>query len=629
MKLCLKHLLMIGCMLLPFKSAAETDQDAANQVVNDPVFGQPLMWVGTQPPPAVESKFLSDNINIFKAEGMASGIAALEKFVNERPDSAWTPALNVNMAEYYRAHGRYSFALAHWEAAWNVVKTGNDPVSQYLAARTIAGWTRLLATLGEKEKLNLLFKEFDQLQLPLGTYGIIIQETKEALGVMNARPGVSYRCGSFALGHLANAMHLDPQVCRRLDDIDSPDGGFHMDELLKLAKTNGMEVEAVRRPAGAPLVVPSIVHWKLNHYAAIIQAKNGRYFVEDPTFGAGLWMDGDAINEEASGEFILPQDKVPSNWEKLSTAECAAIYGKGLGNTINDWNDPGPPSCPYGGDGNQDSENSDCSLPSANDGASSTNNPPAPPTCDCFDDPQPIGTYGMPRWSVSEPYEALWIEDVPLLYRQSNGRWMQLRIRYKSTGLPQPTLATGFGPDWSCNWIGYVQPTSSGLVSNYLSGGGVEGFKPDGTTPDYKTARVLTSTGIGFTVSTSTGEQNAYSYATTPPGSSATNYYLTQRLDKYGRTLQQMDYSTNSGTEGSLNNVVDEDGRTNIVELGGLGTLGAWCVITVTNPYNFVAQFNYGSRGTFPTTLFLTNIIDVQGFSTFFNMTAVIASPIW
>ncbi|HTR41477.1 MAG TPA: polymorphic toxin type 28 domain-containing protein [Pseudomonadales bacterium] len=618
--LCFKHCLII-CMLVAVKSAAETDSDLANQVTYHPVFGQPLAWVGSQPPPGTESTALSADMNIFKTEGVPSGISALENFVNKYPDSAWKPAVNVNLAEYYRAQGRYSLALTNWEAAWNAIKAGNDPVSQYLAVRTIAGWTRLLATLGEKEKLNKLFKEFDQLQLPRGIYGTEIQETEQALGVMNGRPGISYRCGSFALGHLANAMHLNSGICRRLDEIDSPDGGFHMDQLLRLAETNGMQVEAVRRPAGAPLIVPSIVHWKLNHYAAIMQEKNGRYFVEDPTFGGGLWMDGQVISDEASGEFILPKDKVPSNWKQLSAAECSAIYGKGVGNTVNNSSDNGPPACPQGGDGNQDSDDSNCYPPSPNDGAAnSTNNPPSPPPCDCFDDPQPIGTYGMPHWYVSEPYETLWIEDVPLLYRQSNGKWMQLRLTYKSTGLPQPTLLTGFGVDWSCNWIGYMQPSSSGLVSNYLAGGGVEGFDPSGT-PDYKTARVLSSNGSGgYNLGAPSGAQNAYNYSSTPTGSSTPNYLLTQRLDRYGRILQQMDYATGSGLDGSLNDVVDEDGKTNIVELGGNG-LGAWCVITVTNPYNSVAQFNYDGRGIrgINEVLFLTNIIDVQGFSTSFK----------
>jgi len=161
-----------------------------------------------------------------------------------------------------------------------------------------------------------------------------------------------------------------------------------------------------RRPAGAELVVPCVVHWKLNHYAAILQEKNGRYLVEDPTFERQILMDAGTIDAESSGEFILPKDKVPASWQKLTAAECAAIYGKGYPNAIGDSDDDGPPGACGGGDGSDDSDDSTCDPPSSNDGARQ-GGPPPPPTCpDC----------GMPQWSVSEPYCTLWLEDVPVRY---------------------------------------------------------------------------------------------------------------------------------------------------------------------------------------------------------------------
>ena len=324
------------------------------------------------------------------------------------------------MAEYYRSHGRYSPALALWESAWNATKSAKDVASQKLAVRAIAGWTRLLASLGEKERLDALFKELQDLQLPLGVYATTIDETKEGLGVMKGKPGVSYRCGSYALGQLSMALGLDPKISRNLFKTDSPDGGFHISELLDLAQTNGIAVEAVRRPEGAELVVPSVVHWKLNHYAAITAKKGDLYRVEDPTFEGHVWMDAATIEAEASGDFILPKDKVPAGWQKLTTVECASIYGKGFPNCISDDND-WPTTNPCDGDG--DDEDSDCDPPAANDGAGGGgNNPPAPPPCpDC----------GMPQWSVSEPYISVWLHEVPLLYQQSNGKSVRLQLSYK------------------------------------------------------------------------------------------------------------------------------------------------------------------------------------------------------
>ncbi len=596
----LPTLLALGVLLAPIITRAESAGGTyVEQIQNQRFFGPPLLWVGEQKPEDAEYQALLADIDLFKTDGIKAGINGLEGYLQKYPQSGWVPALNINLAEYYRSHGRYSLALSHWETAWNATKDGKDATAQYLAVRSIAGWTRLLASLGEKDKLSALFTQLDDRQLPLGLYGTEIQETKEGLIVMKSRPRHSYRCGSFALGHMAEALHLDAQLCRRLYEMDSPDGGFHMDQLLTLAQTNGIEVEAVRRPPGAELVVPCVVHWKLNHYAAILQEKNGRYLVTDPTFGGQIWMDADTIDAEASGEFILPKDKVPASWHQLTQTESAAIYGKGYPNLFNDSDDDSPDPC------DQDDEDENCDPPAANDGAGGGGG------SGCCT--------GMPRWTVSEPYCTLWLEDVPLLYRQSNGKWMQLKLTYKSTGEwlgwygdPNSSRFQGFGPDWSCNWMGVLatgeEPSTT--ITNHLAGGGIVGFDTGGA-PDYKTGRKLVFTGATCTgyggpvmaLQTPTGSQNVYGQSLLI-SSPITNYFLTERLDRYGRVLEQMNYP-------GILEVVDMDGQTNML----WGSL----INAVTNPYAYTAHFTYSSSlGLGAHWPLLTNIVDAQGLSSSF-----------
>ncbi len=421
---------------------------------------------------------------------MNAGLEKLEEFLKAHPQSAWSPSLNVNLAEYYREHGYYSQALKCWKAAWDATNDKQDAASQKIAARTIAGWTRLLASLGEKDQVTALFAELDSRQFPLGIYATKINETREAVGVMKYQPGVSYRCGSFALGHMALVMGLDKEDMRRFFTVASPDGGFHISELLKLAETNGLAVEAVRRPEGAALVVPSVVHWKLNHFAAITGKQGELYEVVDPTFERPQLMDARAIEAEASGEYILPKDKVPASWQKLTVAECASIYGKGFASGMEDDDDFGPPSdCPPSDD---DSDDSGCDPPSSNDGTGgggggSPPNPPDPPQCpDC----------GMPQWSVSEPYIALWLKDAPLLYRQSSGKWMKLEMSYKSTSKDaQSTYMGGFGDKWTCNWLGMLKPAGTSFT-DVRAGGGHESFLATGIL-SYKTARRFIYNAVG------------------------------------------------------------------------------------------------------------------------------------
>jgi RHS repeat-associated protein len=609
-KIGVQVLLIVSCILVAFELPAQVGNDMAEQVSRAPLFQQPLVWVGKEPLSEVESETLLQAINVFRTKGPEAGFQALEKFVSSNPHSAWTPALEVHLAEHDRKIGRYAEALAHWQAAWDATKDGKSLQEQKLAVEAMAGWTRLLASLGEKAQLKTLFAELDARHLPLGTYSTEILETREGLEGMDLHPERSFRCGSFALGHLAMALNCNKDVVQRLLTLDSPDGGFDMAELLEIAKTNGLRLEAVRRPLGAPLVVPSVVHWKLNHYAAIMEKDGELYRVEDPTFEGDVWMDEATINAEASGDFILPKDKVPASWEKISQLAAAKIYGKGGPNIMNDYDDDGPPNCGSDSDSSDDSDDSDCDPPSSNDGAKSGGGNP-PGSCCGGDTNSPTG---MPQWYVSEPYISLWLKDVPLLYRESNGKWMELRLSYKSRGgNVQSPFMSGFGDNWSCNWLGMLQ-SGSGYQTNildYLAGGGQRAFLLGGT-PDYKTARsyVNSATWGAFAAEqalrTPAGAQNLYAL-TNSLLDGTSNFLLTHRIDRYGRLLQQFNYITN-GTILQLTNVIDMDGKTNVLAYTNLTY--PYLITSVTDPYGGTAYFNYDTHG------LLTNIVDAQGMST-------------
>jgi ABC-type bacteriocin/lantibiotic exporter with double-glycine peptidase domain len=46
----------------------------------------------------------------------------------------------------------------------------------------------------------------------------------------------------------------------------------------------------VARNSGDELVVPSVIHFRQDHYAAIIAKKGDSYEVVDPTFGNRKWL---------------------------------------------------------------------------------------------------------------------------------------------------------------------------------------------------------------------------------------------------------------------------------------------------------------------------------------------------
>ncbi|MGH7977780.1 MAG: RHS repeat-associated core domain-containing protein [Limisphaerales bacterium] len=627
LKACLQAILIAGCLLADGVAVAQSSAEtAAQRVMRQPLFPDALVWIGSQPTEA-ESQALLGDINAFSTEGIGPGFAALSRFVDDYPRSGWTPDLQIHLAEYDRARGRYIEALGYWQAAWDETRDGKEAKARKLAVRAIAGWTRLLASLGRKDQLEKLFAELSSRHLPLGTYATEIEETKEGLATMRTEPGRSYRCGSYALGHLARALHASQTVINRLFMTDSPNGGFTISELLALARTNGLDVEAVRRPPGAPLVVPCIVHWKLNHYAAITMEKNGRYLVDDPTFERSVWMDAPTIDAEASGDFILPKSKVPVSWRKLGKLACSRIYGKGNPAIFNDPNDtgcggngtgnggggadgPGGMSAPMdtmesggGSDGSGDGGpgSVDVSPVYAQPGGSSGS------ACGC----------GMPQWSVSEPYENLWLKDTPLLYQQSDLSWERLNVSYKQRGAAQASTVCGFGNNWSCTWIDVLQQQSTPESDTFTEfpGSGGQMYISSVGAPNYQTGDVLAwvvpaqpQSGPPLLVAPN-GATNIYGFAQAYSGGT-TNYFLTQQVDQFGRTVQQFNYKM-VGDIVELASVVDFDGQTNTLAYGDASFPNL--ITSVTDRYGRTAYFNYDSNGD------LTNVVDADGMSSYFE----------
>ena len=61
---------------------------------------------------------------------------------------------------------------------------------------------------------------------------------------------------------------------------------------------------AFRTAATAEVLVPALVHWKAGHFAALVKEEDGRYLIQDPTFGVELWVSRRAFDEETSGYML-------------------------------------------------------------------------------------------------------------------------------------------------------------------------------------------------------------------------------------------------------------------------------------------------------------------------------------
>ena len=82
----------------------------------------------------------------------------------------------------------------------------------------------------------------------------------------------SFKCGSLALHSVARALKSTNHLAE-LMALGSPSNGFSMAELSEIADRYQIGLIPARRVIGSDLPVPSVVHWKQNHYAAIVDQR--------------------------------------------------------------------------------------------------------------------------------------------------------------------------------------------------------------------------------------------------------------------------------------------------------------------------------------------------------------------
>ncbi len=237
-----------------------------------------------------------------------------------------------------------------WERVWNATKDASDGSAKKIADFTFAHWTHLLASLGRKDTLNTLYEETQNRTFDGGPLQQIVNQAKNGYRMMTTEPGECFKCGTFSLNQVAQAMEgaaFDPKKSMELVRMPSPPTGFTMTKLVELATKYNLDLVAASWGDDKKLVVPSVVHWKENHYVAVLKEDKGHYFVADPTFGRPRWLLGADIMEEASGYFMVPKDKLPNDWKILTTSETDGIYGQGYVEGADDDND----SCGNGSGG--------------------------------------------------------------------------------------------------------------------------------------------------------------------------------------------------------------------------------------------------------------------------------------
>ena len=438
---------------------------SAQDLLGARVFEESLVPVGLEPSSA-ENAALAAALVGYSKRATPDDFSSLTQFLETHPHSAWKAALLTGLAiEYYNA-AYYSLALEGWREAWALGQKATDARGKFLADRAVCELAGLYSRLGRMNELEALLKSVEHRAF-IGGATERISLAREALWMMKYQPGVSFRCGPLALQSIKRSLNRNEPGDMAIFNSASTQQGFSLAQVTELSKKAGLNYQmAFRVPfagssRGGPValsedsrgltsaatetgdfIVPSVLHWKVGHYAALVRQVGDRYLLEDPTFGNTVWATKRALEAETSGYFLIPPGKLPSGWRSVDANEGGTIWGKGVTSGIDPDN-----YTP------EDLQAGECS----------------------------INDTGMAVSRVHLGLANLQIRDTPVGYTPPVGPPVRFTVRYNHRDYLQRPSAVSriFGPKWTHDWnasIGDSPFNPLADVKYFVGGGGARTF---------------------------------------------------------------------------------------------------------------------------------------------------------
>ena len=517
--------------------------------------------------------------------------APLADYLDKYPASPWRAAILTNLGMGYYHSGYFSRALEAWQGAWMAGRAAKDPKARALVDRAVGELARMHARVGHAAQLDALFTEVGDRPIT-GSATEMMTGAHEGLWMFRHEPGESYLCGSKALENLLISLKAGPSAIKVVDAARSGPHGFSLGQVDELATRAGLAHRLIFRKRGQPVPVPSVINWRVHHYAAIVGVESGLYHIQDPTFGGSdLWVTQAAIDAESTGYFLIPTDPGPSDsshkpWRTASAEEARHVYG--MGYTAQ--NQPGSQT------------NNDQTL----DNSTTSQNPTDPSGCS-----------GMCRVNAFLMQVSLNLNDTPVGYHPQKGPAVFIRLSYNQRETNQPANFSFFNvsPKWTLNVLSYVQdnPAVAGQsVTRYVAGGGLIDYTYDYTystatgtfSPERQGQAVLaripaTGPASSYELRLPDGSKQVYA---TPDGSATypRRMFLTQLIDPIGNGL-----TLNYDSQLRLSSITDATGR-NTTFAYGLPA-NPLLVTQISDPFGRHADLTYDGMGR------LASISDVIG----------------
>jgi RHS repeat-associated protein len=409
------------------------------------VFGAPLLMTAGSSSLA-ENRALAQALTVYAKSRDGEPEHAIHEFLKRYPASSWRASLLVNLASSYRANGRFTKALDSYEEVWALTENQTGKNEQMLANWALGELLAMHSHLGHATRLEQLFTAAGGREIH-GPTTEQLTAARESLWLKQHDPEMSFRCGPMALARLAARMGLGTKVKSMLEDARATANGMSLEQVESLARKAGMGLVAGRREPGASFAVPAIVHWKVDHYSAIVERKieEGReyFLVENPLFEKEMWVSRQTLDEETSGYYLVPEGRLPAGWRRVAPEEAAGVWGRCF-------------------QGSLDLSQTMCYAEMVRT------------SC---------GGAGMADYNFHSMLVSLHLADEPLGYSPPRGPAVHFTVTYNQRDAFQPAAFafSNLGAKWTFDWISYAsdsggnQPAS--LVTVYLRGGGQETYE--------------------------------------------------------------------------------------------------------------------------------------------------------
>ncbi len=193
--------------------------------------------------------------------------------------------------------------MEHWDQAWAGLKDVPDGPLKQAADSALVNQAHLLASLGRLDDLRVLFKEQVGRTFQNDFLSMMWGRTREAAFHMGRRPEIAYKCGVYALNNVAK--ELTGRNVGSIALLPSSLQGFTLAQLQEIATRHQLPLRAAFRVEGEALALPCVVHWKQNHFAAILREQGDKVKVADPTFGDDSSLKPEAVNEECNEPLLV------------------------------------------------------------------------------------------------------------------------------------------------------------------------------------------------------------------------------------------------------------------------------------------------------------------------------------